>query len=308
MSWGAVAGAAIGAVTSYVGAKKKAKRDKEAAEAASQPTYFDRTTEKTPWGASEGHRVALMDYAMGLLGSGSGGGPGVGGGGRAAARMARREARRERREGGGGGGQPGYIPAASYIQDILGGKYLEGNPHLDAAIEASQRGINLERDQNLARIDMAAEGAGRTRGGGAVQIERGTTRGKALQLSSDIDSKMRFEDYNNRMNDLMTALGLGTQWDIAKMQDKTNRRGQTLAHRASMAGINLDRQMLPFQKAGAVANIIETMSGNYGTVREHGMEQGQPQVAAYSDPLLEAFQGGYGGAVGGHKMEQMFRS
>ena len=118
---------------------------------------------------------------------------------------------------------------------------------------------------------------------------------------------MRFEDYNNRMNDLMSALGLGTQWDVAKMNDATTRRGQSLTHSAAMAGISIQREMLPFQKMGAVADIVQTLSGQYGTTHETGTQQGPAQSAPYTDPMLQAFQGGVAGYQLGHNLQQTYQ-
>lgn len=288
----AITAAVIGAVGSYVSSRKQAKAAEKAAKAANQPTKYDRWTEQTPWGPSQGVRENIMNAAWGLWNGG--GGAANANEDRLANRRARRDARRERRQGGGGGGagggrgRGGPVGAPGYIREILEGKYLdENNPHLQAGvIDPAQR----EVDRRIAEQKL------RESQGNTMYSSGGDVRSASLERQRmEVESGVRAQNYEARMADLMQALGYGTQYDIAHMQDKTQRRGQTLSHRGTMAGINLQRQMLPYQQLGAIADITQTMSGGYGTTHQWGEEQGPQRAPEYVDTMGNVFKGGLGG-------------
>jgi hypothetical protein len=133
--------------------------------------------------------------------------------------------------GGGDGGFGGYVGAfsgsapevdfgegpvgaAAHIRDILGGRFLDGNPHLEDVVAGGRRDIEESAQRSLlSRFgDLAAGGMyGSSYAGDAA---RQTTDELAQQLG-DWESQTRFGDYNARMGDLMQSLGYGTEMDIA---------------------------------------------------------------------------------------------
>lgn len=248
MTWGAVAGAAISVVGGYLSNRQKKKQAEKAAKAASQPTT--ETTTSTPWGPSEQYRLGIMEAAYNRA-LGIGQEPAAGGGGG-------RRRRGGGGGGGGGGGTGGAIGIGKYIKDVLSGKYLQGNPFLQEAVIDP---LNAEYAKRMGKIDLAGEASGFTPGSSNLQLERAANEGERSRAVAQV----RMDDYNERMKDIMQAMGYGTQYDIAVMNNATERRGQNLAHSAAMAGINLDREKWGMQKLAMGADIINAMSGAYGT-------------------------------------------
>lgn len=118
--------------------------------------------------------------------------------------------------GGGGGGGMGQMPvgAAEYIKEILEGKFLEGNPFLDESVEAATRGLKEDfYERELPGILGNFGGSGRFGGAAASQFA-GQEAGKLANAMGDIGTRMRSQDYESRMGDLMQALGLGTNLDM----------------------------------------------------------------------------------------------
>jgi len=198
------------------------------------------------------------------------------------------------RSGGGGGGSSmsGYYN--SKIKEILDGQYLSGNPYLDAAIAKATRGMDDRYASNYGNIDLSAELTGRL-GGGAHQLERARAFSDYNTAVGDIDAGMRFQDYDAERNRMMQALGIGTGYD-AQLQSVAAQRAATAAAARTAAASLAQRRnefntMLPYQQMGSVADIINAMSGAYGT------RTGQQTVApAYTqDPFSAGLQGGLAG-------------
>lgn len=79
-------------------------------------------------------------------------------------------------------GQDTAPEASGYFKDVIGGKYLSGNPHLDAVIGRAQ-------DDVKSRFESQYASGGRRRSGAAA-------RGLATGLG-DLSNQMRYTDYNN---------------------------------------------------------------------------------------------------------------
>jgi len=290
----AITAAVIGAAAAVYSSKQQQKAADKAAKAANQPTNYDRTTEQTPWGPSAGIRENIANAAWGLWANRGGGGAANENQDQVSARRQRKldkqAARRAKGEGGGGKGRGGPVGAPGYIRDILEGKYLkDGNPYLAGVIDPAQRGIDERIAAEKLRLSQGNSMYGSTGQLKMASLER--QRGEA-------EMQIRQQDYESRMGDLMQALGYGTNYDIANMQDKTARRGQTLSHGAAMAGINLQRQMLPYQQLGSIADIVQTATGGYGTTHQYGTEQGPQRAPEYVDTAGNVFKG----AVGGYQL------
>lgn len=126
--------------------------------------------------------------------------------------------------GGGGGfsassssGGPAPVGAAGYIKDILNEKYLGegGNPYLDQLVTDANADISRAfNEQMIPGINTEFAGAGRY-GSGAWQRAMGNAAGRYTEELAQSTNQLRYQDYNDRMGDLMNALGLGTQMDIA---------------------------------------------------------------------------------------------
>jgi hypothetical protein len=177
---------------------------------------------------------ADLDRYLGLLFSEFEGGGGKGGGGGGGVRIS----------GGGGAGayQPNqYKPpvgAAEEIKAILSGKYLnEGNPYRDELIDAITKRTQQEYSEEvIPGINSGFAGAGRF-GSNAWQEAMGKSAGRYADSLGGTVAQVQSDDYNARMGDLMNALGMGTQYDMAAMDDDTKRwiAAQDAAARSSAA-------------------------------------------------------------------------
>lgn len=78
-------------------------------------------------------------------------------------------------------GNPLVTAAQGYAGDVLGGKYLTGNPHLDSIIEQTNRGVS-------GNVNATFSSAGRT-GGGAHQ-------GILARELGDAENRLRYSDYD----------------------------------------------------------------------------------------------------------------
>lgn len=193
--------------------------------------------------------------------------------------------------GGGGGGGTG-VDYQGRIKEILDGKYLGGNPHLDAAVAAATRGMEDRYNQQYGANDLNLEAAG------MFDSDLGAV-GKARAFNDyntavgDVDAQMRFGDYNARMDDLMEALGIGTSYDANLKQVAASRYATSTAAKTAGAALAWDKQkfneMAPFQKLGYVSDLVDQLSGRYGTVTTTGNK-----AADYTNPWGAAVKGGVG--------------
>lgn len=186
----------------------------------------------------------LKQYLFGQLEDPSGGGSssgyyGGGGGG----------------VGTGAGGNDGPVGAASYIKEILGGKYLnQGNPYLEDRIKATLADEQKAFNSNvIPGLNSQYAGAGRFGGGMYGQALAMAGGEQARQLASAAGD-LRFGDYNARMADVMQALGYGTQLDESAMQANAARAG------AASSAATASQQLALQQKLG----LISALSGAVG--------------------------------------------
>lgn len=163
--------------------------------------------------------------------------------------------------GGGGGvgtgaeGNDGPVGAASYIKEILGGKYLnQGNPYLEDRIKATLADEQKAFNSNvIPGLNSQYAGAGRFGGGMYGQALAMAGGEQARQLASAAGD-LRFGDYNARMADVMQALGYGTQLDESAMQANAARAG------AASSAATASQQLALQQKLG----LISALSGAVG--------------------------------------------
>jgi len=98
-------------------------------------------------------------------------------------------------------GDPAVNAAEGYVGDVLGGKYLSGNPQLDAMIGQTDRNV---ADQ----VNAIFSRAGQT--GSSRQI------GELGSRLADAENSLRYSDYNNQMTRMDTAAGLAPNLSAAK--------------------------------------------------------------------------------------------
>lgn len=147
----------------------------------------------------------------------------------------------------------GNGPASSYWKDVLGGKYLDGNPYLDSVIGKAQGDVQ-------SRVQSQFASGGRLNSGAAQ---------RALAESlGDLSNTMRYTDYNNergRMGDAATSLsnyGLNAASGITNAQN-----GYLAANQGALqAGGMLDayNQRVLDNPYEAIQRYMGLATGNFG--------------------------------------------
>lgn len=173
--------------------------------------------------------------------------------------------------------------SGDYYKDVLGGKFLDGNPYLDGVIGRAQ-------DDVQSRVDSQFASGGRFNSGAAQ-------RALATGLG-DVSRDMRYADYNNergRMGEAAAGLtgidqfgqnyGLQAANAIGNQQDSVL-RAQTAALGAGGVLDAYNQRLLdnPYE---AVQRYLASSSGNYGGTSSSS----QPQNKTLN--TLAGITGGY---------------
>lgn len=116
------------------------------------------------------------------------------------------------------------VGAAEEIKAILAGKYLnEGNPYRDELIDAITKRTRQEFAEDvIPGINSEFAGASRF-GSNAWQEAMAKGSGRLADSLGGTVAQVQSDDYNARMADVMGALGMGTSYDVAAMDDNTRR-------------------------------------------------------------------------------------
>lgn len=155
--------------------------------------------------------------------------------------------------------------AAGYYGDVLGGKYLTGNPYLQNVIDTTNNDVS-------GRVNGAFSMAGRT-GGGANQL----LLAKAL---SENEGNLRYGDYNTQMGRMDSAAS-----------GASNMASQQLA---SLLGLGTTTAGLPLNQATQYANGIGSLGIGGTTTQTSSPGLGQ-LLLGLATAGASAFGGGGGG-------------
>lgn len=293
--------AGVGAVAGAYGSRQQRKAAERQAKAASQPTSYERTTTSDPWGPSTGYRKYGMKHAKGLLTGGIPGGSGTYSAKGYSPQQLTESMDLYRKWASGEGNQN----VSDYIGTLMPGegKQYQGNPFTDQMIDAALRGTEDRYKQGLAGLALGAESAGRY-GGGSHQLASAEAAERFGNTLADTEGRIRYEDYNARMADLMGLLGMQQQGQMFGVSgvgqgEQFNVGAVNQARARNAAAQNAARannSMAGWRNLGAYSDVINAMSRGYGTTTEKGYNQG-PQVApaATPDPWMSAIQGGLSG-------------
>lgn len=206
----------------------------------------------------------------GGFGGGVGGGRGVAGGRSAA------------------GASAGPVGAAEFIKDILGEKYLTESPHSQAVIEAANRRVMDDFSSKvIPGVNTKYAGAGALGSEAWNEALRRST-GAVTDSLADNASSVLYRDYNDRMGDLMDALGLGTQLDMHAADDATRRAG-IASSAGSAADANATR--MEIARLGALSDAVGssvdlTKTGALGMAGLADMMSGDQRYALSMVPDL----------------------
>lgn len=169
----------------------------------------------------------FIDQLYSGLGGGGGGRGGGGGGGSYSA-------------GSGGGGFTESREFTDKIHDVVDGKYLnEGNPYISALTDSVTDRIRREyMESEIPGINAEFEGLGRSGSGQWRRALVDSGERYADSLGQTIGG-LQYQDYNNRMGDVMTALGLGNQFDMnltnARQADASSARSAAASNYSTSA-------------------------------------------------------------------------
>lgn len=132
--------------------------------------------------------------------------------------------------------------ARGYSQDVLGGKYLNGNPYIDNIV--SQTGNDVTD-----RINALFSQAGQT--GSSRQI------GELGRQLSNSENQLRYQNYNDQMNrmDQAAQLGLG-------LNQATN------ANEATLGALGTTAAQVPYIGANDLASNLGSLWGNSQTTTQ----------------------------------------
>lgn len=155
------------------------------------------------------------------------------------------------RGGGGGAGPVGKgieqglpVDAASHIREILGGKLLQENPHLDQLLARSRANVTEEFEKGALPQLLTEWGAAGRFGSPGFRDAFERMGGRLARNLADVEVGARAQDYESRMGDMMQALGLGTGLDTAVLGSRTQRAISEAdnAARLGAAGIGASAQ------------------------------------------------------------------
>jgi len=138
---------------------------------------------------------------------------------------------------GNSGDGVGPVGAAAYIKQILDGKYLnEGNPYRKKLVDQTSGDIsrNFQREV-IPGINDEFIGAGMFGSRPYSDALGKSTEGYTRELANNATA-INEQDYNARMEDLMGALGLGTNMDISAADRAAQSASSANATAAGLAG------------------------------------------------------------------------
>lgn len=166
---------------------------------------------------------------------------------------------------------PLMASANGYASDVLGGKYLTGNPNLQGMIDSTDRSV-------ANRVNSTFGAAGRTGGGAHTQV-----LGQSL---ADSENALRYSDYNNQMSRMDSVLGQTPALEAAKYTGP-----------AAALGIASGAASLPYIGTGAYAAGTGGLVGQYNT--QTGTQQQSPfsalmQILGAGSQAASLFTGGAG--------------
>lgn len=148
------------------------------------------------------------------------------------------------------GGDDATLGAArGYVGDVLGGKYLSGNPQLEAIIGQTNNDVT---DRVNAIFSRAGQ-VGSSRYGGEL--------GKQLSAA---ENNLRYQNYGDEMSRMASAAGLAPGLSSAEAQ-----------RLAAMASLGQTAADLPLTNAQALAQGIGGLWGNSTTTKQSGNVLGQ---------------------------------
>lgn len=142
------------------------------------------------------------------------------------------------------GANPLLDKAKGYATDVLGGKYLTGNPQLDAIIANTNSDV-------ANKVNASIGSRGRTGGDAHSSI---LTR----ELAKN-ETGLRYQNYGDEMDRMTTAAGMAPGLNAADYEG--------IAPLLAMAQAGID---LPTQNARSQAELIAQLMGNYSSSSQGG--------------------------------------
>lgn len=164
--------------------------------------------------------------------------------------------------------------SGSYYKDVIGGKYLGGNPYLDGVIKKAQGDVQ-------SRVDSQFASGGRLNSGASARALAGEL--------GDLSNTMRYTDYNNergRMGDAASGLAGLDQFGINASNDLWS---QLAGRMDSMSQFNTGQQNAMTQYGmGQYGDLMQNQAGrddamaqfnkNYGLQATQGISNAQDDV------------------------------
>jgi len=249
--------------------------------------------------AADGLNNANVDQfvanMMGQYGGGSGGGGGGGGGGGYS---------------GGGGGGGGYSGGSSHplvgvgadIRNMIDSDYT-ANPELQAMIDQVNRGTTDSYQQGVAGLSGQAEGAGMYGSSDHQVADAAAATGFTRGLAEN-ETGIRYQDFGRWRDEVMQAMGLGTQYDLGMAATDAQARASANATNASSRsaanslalqgelgnrGLMLDAMGLQNQMSLGGLGVMQNLSGLDVQNRQSMLGMGLDYSNANMDQLGAAF-------------------
>lgn len=142
----------------------------------------------------------------------------------------------------------GGANAASYYNDVLNGKYLNSNPYLQAAINATNQDVSNA-------VNSQFEQAGRY-GSGAYT-------GELAKQLANADNAIRYSDYNNQMGRMDTAASGVTQDALSRLGIAANQANAAAQNATAQGGLAMGQQQLaaqiPYMGTNELAQALQAL-------------------------------------------------
>lgn len=167
-----------------------------------------------------------------------------------------------------GAGAPNIDAALRHNADVVSGRYLNANPHLQGAIDAASAGLTRNYRRTIApEIDSSFARAGRY-GSGAAALARSEAQNNLAQQVGQIASSLSYQDYGAERDRMAQASALAPELYKASFlpaEVLMQIGGLRQAHQQSKINAARERhdfhQNEPYERLRAYMSLVQ---GNYG--------------------------------------------
>lgn len=122
--------------------------------------------------------------------------------------------------------------ATGYYNDVLGGKYLSGNPYLDAMIKATNSGVTDQVNSQFTQAGRYGSGA---------------QTGVLTKELANAQNTLRYNNYSDEMNRMASAASGLSQDSLARLGIASDRENAIAGQQAAAGGLALGAQQQAIQ-------------------------------------------------------------